>query len=80
MSLEWLLERIEMRHEEIDKIRHDGQVEEHQKNRMIQAKRMESIDEVLEEVEVLIKIHFFDEFTEKVLHVSEVCSCEPKCD
>ena len=34
-----------------------------EKNLIIRAKRMKSIDEVLEEVEVLIDTHFFMEFT-----------------
>ena len=63
-SLEWLLERIGMRDDEIEKIEHDEEIEGSEKTVIIKAKRMKSISDVLEEVEVLIGTHFFDEFSE----------------
>ena len=62
-SLGWLMERVGMRDEEIDKIRQDGQIEEGAKKEKLRAMKMRSIDEVLEEVEVLIDTHFFDQFS-----------------
>ena len=62
-SLEWLLERIETREEEMDEVRRDDQIEEAEKCLMLRAKRMKGIAEVLEEVEVLIDTHFFNEFS-----------------
>ena len=63
-SIEWLLERIGMRDDEIEKIEHDEEIEGSEKTVIIKAKRMKSISDVLEEVEVLIDTHFFDEFSE----------------
>ena len=37
-------------------------MEESQKTQVLRAKRRKSIDEVLEEVDVLIDTHFFNEF------------------
>ena len=62
-SLEWLMERIGMRDVEIEAIRGNGEMEESEKTQVIRAKRRKSIDDVLEEVEVLIDTHFFDEFS-----------------
>ena len=39
-------------------------MEESEKTQVLGEKRRKSIDEVLEEVEVLIDIHFFNEFVE----------------
>ena len=61
-SLEWLTERIGMREDEIEKIRCDREIEEREKRLLLGAKKMKSIAEVLEEVEVLIDTHFFNEF------------------
>ena len=63
-SLEWLMERIGIREEEIEKIRADEQMEGRAKSEMLNAMKMKSITEVLEEVEVLIDTHFFNEFSE----------------
>ena len=63
-SLEWLLERIGLRDEEIDAIGRNGEIEEREKRQLICAKRAMCIDEVLGEVEVLIDTHFFNEFSE----------------
>ena len=57
-SLEWLSERISLRDVEIDRIRADTKMEDFEKNQMICSKRMKSIAEVLEEVEVLFDTHF----------------------
>ena len=48
--------------EEIENIRGDREVEEREKSRLLGAKRLKSIADVLEEVEVLIDTHFFNEF------------------
>ena len=57
-SLEWLMERIDHREKEIDRISLDDQMEEREKNQMIRSKRMKCIAGVFEEVEVLIDTHF----------------------
>ena len=62
-SLEWLMDGIDWREKEIDKIRRDDQMEENEKKQALGAKRTKCIEEVLEEVEVLIDMHFFNEFT-----------------
>ena len=61
-SLEWLTERIGMREEEIEKIRSDREIEEREKSQLVGAKKMKSIADVLEEVEVLVDTHFFNVF------------------
>ena len=63
-SLEWLSERIDIRNNEIERIRLDNGIQEGEKHQMLRAKRMNSISEVLEEVEVLIDTHIFNEFSE----------------
>ena len=60
-SLEWLNERIALPDEEIQRIRKDEQMERRAKSEKLKAVRMTSISEVLEEVEVLIDTHFFNE-------------------
>ena len=62
-SLEWLMERIEMRDEEIKKIRENDEMEEREKTEVLRSQRMKSIADVLEEVEVLIDTHFFNTFS-----------------
>ena len=61
-SIEWLTERIGIREDEIEKIRVDRETEEREKSVLLGAKRLKSIEEVMEEVEVLIDTHFFNEF------------------
>ena len=63
-SLEWFLERVEMREEEIHTIRQNAEIEEREKKDTLRPKMMQSIADVIEEVEVLIDIHFFNEFSE----------------
>ena len=53
-----------MREEEIDRIRQNGEIEASEKEQMLRAKRMTSIEEVVEEVDVLVDTHFFNEFSE----------------
>ena len=48
----------------MEKIREDREIEEREKDQMMKVKRFQSIKEVLEEVEVLIDTHFFNEFYE----------------
>ena len=61
-SLEWLMERIAMREEEMDMITADTKMEEHEKSETLKALRAKRIAEVLEEVEGLVDTHFFNEF------------------
>ena len=63
-SLEWLMERIGLREQDMDNIRIDDHMEDFDKNQLICSKRMKTIAEVLELVEVLLDTHFFDEFYE----------------
>ena len=63
-SLEWLGERIAMREEEMEKIEWDDEMDEVEKGKNLRSKRAKSIGDVLEEVEVLIDTHFFNEFSE----------------
>ena len=63
-SLEWLMERISLRDEEMDMIRADTKMEEREKSETLRTLRTKSIAEVLEEVEVLVDTHFFNEFSE----------------
>ena len=63
-SLEWLLERIARRDNDIEALRQNGQMEEREKEKLLRTKRSKSIAEVLEEVEVLINTHFFNQFSQ----------------
>ena len=63
-SLPWLMERIQLRDAEIDRIRHDDGIGENERSQVLRAKRAKSIADVLEEVEVLVDTHFFNEFWE----------------
>ena len=54
-----------MREGDIELIEHDREIEESEKTAILRAKRMKSIADVLEEVEVLIDTHFFNELSEK---------------
>ena len=62
-SLEWLTERMGQRDGEMDSIRQNGEMEEREKNILLRANKARSIEEVLEEVDVLIDVHFFNEFS-----------------
>ena len=48
----------------MDKIRLEGQMDESVMRETLKALRMKSIADALEEVEVLINTHFFNEFAE----------------
>ena len=48
----------------MNEINHNDQLGNCEKEQMIRARRMRSIEEVLEEAEVLIDAHFFNEFSE----------------
>ena len=52
-----------MREDEIATIKQNEEIEECEKGHMIRAKKSKSIHDVLEEVELLIDAHFFDEFS-----------------
>ena len=60
--LEWLMERIGQCEEEMDKIRRE-EIEERDKSQKLRAMKMKSINEVIEDVRVLIDIHYFEEFS-----------------
>ena len=62
-SLEWLMERISLRDEEMDRIRADTKKEEHEKSETLKVWRTKSIADVLEEVKVLVDTHFFNDFS-----------------
>ena len=53
-----------MRDEEMRKIQQNGEMEASEKTHKLKAMRMKSIGDVMEEVEVLIDTHFFNEFSE----------------
>ena len=55
---------ITMCKEEMEKMRNNGRMESREKDRLIQAKRMESIRDVIEDAEVIIDTHYFNEFSE----------------
>ena len=62
-SLEWLTERMGQRDGEMDSIRQNGEMEEHEKILALRSKKARSVEEVLEEVEILIDMHYFNEFS-----------------
>ena len=62
-SFELFVDRVNMRDEELKAIKENGEMESHEKDQLIQAKRMESIRGVIEDVEVLVDAHFFNEFS-----------------
>ena len=55
------MERIALRDEEVEQVKGNREMEE-EKVQVLQAKRAKCIAEALEEVEVLIDTHFFNEF------------------
>ena len=62
-SLEWLMGRIGVREGEIESTRKSGEMSEREKNQVLLAKKMKSIEDVLEEVEILIDAYFFNQFS-----------------
>ena len=48
----------------MEKIRSDGEMDERVKTEMMKTRRMKSIAEVMEEVEVLIDMYYFNEFSQ----------------
>ena len=63
-SLEWLSERIELREGEIDKTRHDDQMEERLKIARVRTLIMYGIKDVQEEVELLVDTYYFNRGSE----------------
>ena len=63
-SLEWLMEKISLRDAELDTIKGNQETDESEKNETLRARRTKCIADVLEEVVVLIDVHFFNEFSE----------------
>ena len=74
--LEWLMERIGLRDEEMDRIRVDDQIEDLEITQMLKM-RMKSVAEVLEEVGVIVDTQFFRVLSDQVFRVSEESSFEP---
>ena len=62
-SLKWLLERIQTREVEMERIRDDDQRDEREKDLLLRTMRTKSIADVLEEVDVLIDTHHYNEFS-----------------
>ena len=62
-SLVWLTGRMILREEEMDVVRQDSQIDETEKMQKLKVMRTKSIADVLEEVEVVIDTHFFNEFS-----------------
>ena len=58
------MDRIQTRDDEIEALRQNGEIEERERDNILRTKRAKSIADVLEEVEVLIDTHFFNEFYE----------------
>ena len=56
------MERIGERDEEEEKRKKSSEMEEHKKKEALRKQRMKRIEEVLDEVEVLVGIHFFAAF------------------
>ena len=63
-SLEWFLERVEIRDEEVQTIRQSTEMVEREKKDALRAKMMKSIADVIEEVDVLVDTHFFNQFSQ----------------
>ena len=59
-----MVERKEQNLLGIDEGENDEELNEREKNQNLQSKRTKSFEDVLEEVEVLIDIHFFNDFLE----------------
>ena len=80
-SLEWFLERVNLRDEEMNTIRQNGEMEVGEKNERMRMK-LKSIDEVLEEVSVLIDTHFYNEYegTESTCFLKKVVSNQSLID
>ena len=65
----------------MDKIRQNVEIEVGEKNERLRMMRVKSIDEVLEEVNVLIDTHFFNEFEgTKSSQFLKKCCVEPEFD
>ena len=56
------MERIQTREVEMERIRDDDQRDEREKDLLLRTKRAKSIADVLEEVDILIDIHHYNEF------------------
>ena len=64
VSLEWLMGRMELKEEEMEMIRRNVEMDEREKSQLLRAKRTKSIGDVLEEVAVVIDVHFYNGFSE----------------
>ena len=62
-SLEWLTERIDQIDGEMDSIRQNGEMGKLETIISLRTNKARSIEEVLEEAEVLIDAHLFNEFS-----------------
>ena len=64
-SVEWLNRPVAIRDEEMEDMRRNDETQGREKMVILNATRMKSIAEVLEEVEVLIDTRLFDEFSKR---------------
>ena len=77
-SIEWLTERMGQRDGEMDSIRETREMEEREKGPGFRAMKAKHVVEVLDEVEVLIDVHFYNELSGTVFNDSEVYHHEPE--
>ena len=63
VSLEWLMGSIQMKDGEMETIRQNESMDEREKDDILRAKKMKSVADILEEVDVLIDLHFYNEFS-----------------
>ena len=63
-SLEWFVDRVNLREDELRVIEQNGEIESREKAQLIQAKRTKNIRDVIEDVEVLVDSHFFNMYSE----------------
>ena len=62
-SLQWLMGSISVRDGELEVLRQNMDMDQREKDAILRAKRMKFIAEVLDEMETLIDIHFYSEFS-----------------
>ena len=58
------MERVGIQEEDMEQVKRNGEMDEGGKDKILQAKRMKSIADILEDAGVLIDTHFFNEFYE----------------
>ena len=58
------MDRVNLRDGELKPIKENGEIEAREKVHLIQAQRTKNSGDVIEDVEVLVDTHFFNEFLE----------------